>query len=92
MIVIHICFDCKFLGIVEGFLTSLQPMSDRAHDTLVAQSRGDTREHILRLAIFSLGWCVPDLMCISFKLDEKVANRLLNSLSAMDGRDHPLLN
>ncbi len=56
MIAINICFDCKFLGIAEGFLTTLQPMSDRAHDTLVAQSRGDAREHLFRLAIFLLGW------------------------------------
>jgi hypothetical protein len=78
MIAIHICFDCKFLGITEGFLTSFQPMSDRAHDTLVAESRGDAKEHLLCLAIFLFGWFVPDLMCVSFKLDEKVANCLLN--------------
>jgi hypothetical protein len=78
MIAIHICFDCKILGIAEGFLTSLQPMSDRAHDTLVAQSRGNVREHLFCLAICSLGWFTPDLMCISFELDEKVANCLLN--------------
>ncbi len=53
MLAIHFCFDYKFLGIAEGFLTSLQPMSDRAHDTLVAQSRGDAREHLFRL--FSVG-------------------------------------
>jgi hypothetical protein len=78
MIAIHICFDCKFLSIAEDFLTSLQPMSDRAHDTLVAQSRGDAREHLLCLAIFLLGQFVLDLMCISFELNEKVANCLLN--------------
>ncbi len=78
MIAIHICFDYKFLGIAKGFLTSLQPMSDRAHNTLVAQSRGDAKEHLLCLAIFLLGWFVLDLMCISFELDEKVANCLLN--------------
>jgi hypothetical protein len=78
MIAIHICFDCKLLGIAEGFLTSLQPMSGRAHDTLVAQSRRDTREHLLHLAIFLLGRSVLDLMCISFKLDEKVTDCLLN--------------
>jgi hypothetical protein len=78
MIAIHICLDCKLIGIAEGFLTSLQPMSDRAHDTLVAQSRGDAMEHLLHLATFLLGWFVPDLMCISFELDEKVANCLLN--------------
>ncbi len=66
MIAIHICFDCKFLDIAESFLTSLQPMSDRAHDTLVAQSRGDAREHLLRLAIFCwVGlyriWCASPL-------------------------------
>jgi hypothetical protein len=55
MIAIHICFDYKFLGIAEGFLTSLQPMSDGAHDTLVTQPRGDAREHLLRLAIFFIG-------------------------------------
>jgi hypothetical protein len=49
-------------------------MSDRVHDTLVAQSRGDAREHLLRLAIFLLGQFVPGLMCISFELNEKVAN------------------
>jgi hypothetical protein len=53
-------------------------MSDGAHDTLVAQSRGDAREHLFRLAIFLLSWFVPDLMCTSFKLDEKVTNCLLN--------------
>jgi hypothetical protein len=53
-------------------------MSDRVHDTLIAQSRGDAREHLLCLAFFSLGWFVLDLMCISFELDEKVANCLLN--------------
>ena len=58
MIAIHICFDgniCfdgKLLGIAEGFLTSLQPMSDGVHDTLVAQSRGNAREHLFCLAIF----------------------------------------
>ncbi len=78
MIAIHICFDCKFLGIAEGFLISLQPMSHRAHDTCIAQSRGDARELLLHLAIFLLGWFVPDLMCISFELDDKVTNCLLN--------------
>jgi hypothetical protein len=52
MIAIHICLDCKFFGIAEGFLTSLQPMSDRVHDTFVTQSRGDAREHLLCLAFF----------------------------------------
>ena len=52
MIAIHICFDCKFLSIAEDFLTSLQPMSDGVHDTLVAQSRGNAREHLFCLAIF----------------------------------------
>jgi hypothetical protein len=40
MIAIHICLDCKFLGIAEGFLTSLQPMSDRVHETLVDNPEG----------------------------------------------------
>jgi hypothetical protein len=77
MIAIHICFDGKLLGIVEGFLTSLQPMSDGAHDTLVAQSRGNAREHFFCLPIFLLSRFVPDLMCISFELDEKVVDCLL---------------
>ncbi len=54
MIAIHICFDGKLLGIAEGFLTSLQPVSDGAHDNLVAQSRGNTRKYLFRLAIFCL--------------------------------------
>jgi hypothetical protein len=57
-------------------------MSDRVHDTLVAQSRGDAREHHLYHAIFLLGQFVPDLMCISFELNEKVANCLLNITGA----------
>ena len=82
MIVIHVCFDGKLLGIAKGFLTSLQPMFDGAHDTLVAQSRGDTRKHLFRLAIFSLSWFVPDLMCISFELNEKVPVACLTLIGA----------
>ncbi len=52
MIAIHICFDGKLLGIAEGFLTSLQPMSNGAHYTLVAQSSGNAREHLFSFAIF----------------------------------------
>jgi hypothetical protein len=46
-------------------------MFDETYDTLVAQSRGDAREHLFCLAILLLSRFVPDLMCISFKLDEK---------------------
>jgi hypothetical protein len=52
-------------------------MSDGVHDTLIAQTRGDAREHLFCLTILLLSWFVLDLMCISFELDEKVANCLL---------------
>ncbi len=78
MVAIYVCFDCEFLGISESFLTRLSPMSNRMHDTLITQTREDAREHLLCLAIFLLGHFVPDLMCISFKLNEKVPNCLLN--------------
>jgi hypothetical protein len=52
MIAIHISFEGKLLGIAEGFLTSLQPMSDGAHYTLIAQSRGNARELFSTLLFF----------------------------------------
>ncbi len=52
MIAIHVCFDGKLLGIAEGFLTSLQPMSDGVHYTLVAQTSGNNREHLFHFVFF----------------------------------------
>jgi hypothetical protein len=78
LIPIHICFDQKFVCIAQGFLTVLQTMLDGVHYAFTTQTSGNTREHLLCFAILALGRFVFNLMCISFKFDEKIPNCLLN--------------
>ncbi len=88
--VIHISFDRELLCIAQGFLTALQTTPDGVHYAFATQTSGNTREHLLRFAILALGRFVFDLMCVSFKLDEKITNRLLDitrSGNQHDSRD-----
>ncbi len=76
MITIHICLDCELLCIAQGLLTILQPMLNRAHYAFTTQTRGNSRKHLLSLAVLALGRFVLNLMCVSFELDEKIAKHL----------------
>ncbi len=90
LIPIHISFDCELLCIAHGFLTALQTMPDGAHYAFATQTSRNAREHLLRFAILALGRFVFDLMCVSFELDEKITNCLLDitrSGNLHDSRD-----
>jgi hypothetical protein len=90
LIPIHISFDRELLCIAQGFLTALQTMPDGAHYAFATQTSGNAKEHLLHFAILALDRFVFDLMCISFKLDEKITNCLLDitrSRNRYDSRD-----
>ncbi len=87
MIPIHISFDCELLCIAQGFLTAFQTMPDGAHYAFATQTSENAREHLLRFAILALGRFVFYLMCVSFELDEKITNRLLDSTRSGNRHD-----
>ncbi len=69
---------------------ALQTMLDVAHYAFATQTSGNAREHLLCFTILALGRFVFDLMCVSFELDEKITNCLLDitrSGNQHDSRD-----
>jgi hypothetical protein len=69
MITIDVGLDCKLLSITQCLLSFLQPKLDGAHNILEAETSRNTREHLLGLAILSLGGITRYLMGVALELN-----------------------
>jgi hypothetical protein len=78
VIAIQIGLDRELLSIAQCLLGILEPVTDRAHQAFTAQPSGDSRNHLLSLAVLSLGGFILNSMNISFKLNEKITDSLFN--------------
>jgi hypothetical protein len=78
MIAIHICFDDNLLGIARVFSQVFKPCLMERMIPSLHNPEGTPGKIFSALIFLLLSRFVPDLMCITFKLNEKVANCLLN--------------